>query len=94
MVVIAALKGVLIRFSPLKDLSAEHDVTGSVQRIVTRALMFGYIELMCLRVSVRLDGGLVSPCSFSCCCHFSCQQCSSLSRHSGDERSPLYICAS
>ncbi len=35
------LRAVLIRLSPLKDLSAEHEVTGSVQRIVARTLMLG-----------------------------------------------------
>ena len=33
------LKTVLICLSPLKDLSAVHEVAGRVQRIVTRALM-------------------------------------------------------
>ena len=59
--VIADLKGVFILYSPLKDLSAEQLVTGKVQRILTRAVMLGYMELTCLRVSVRLVGKLLSP---------------------------------
>ena len=35
------LRTVLIRSSPLKDLSAVHEVTWMVQRIVTRVLMLG-----------------------------------------------------
>ena len=35
------LRTVLIHLSPLKDLSAVHEVTGRVQRIVTRAVMLG-----------------------------------------------------
>ena len=35
------LKTVLIHLSPLNDLSVVHEVTGKVQRIVTRALMLG-----------------------------------------------------
>ena len=35
------LRSVLICLSPLKGLSAEHEVTGSVQRIVARTLMLG-----------------------------------------------------
>ena len=35
------LKDVLMRFKPLNDLSAVHEVTGNVQSIVMRALMFG-----------------------------------------------------
>ena len=38
---IVDLKEVLIRLSPLNDLSAVHKVTGKMQRIVTRALMLG-----------------------------------------------------
>ena len=47
---------VLKRFSPLKDLSAEQLVTGSVHSIVTNALMLGYIELACLTVTTGVDG--------------------------------------
>ena len=35
------LRTVLIRLNPLKDLSVVHEVTGRVQRKVTRALMLG-----------------------------------------------------
>ena len=59
--VIADLKGVLILLRLLKDLSAEQLVTGSVQRILTRAVMLGYMELTWLKVSVRLVGKLLSP---------------------------------
>ena len=63
MVVIADLKGVLIHFNALKDLSTEQVVTGSVQRILTRVSIMGKIELICLIVSVGLEGRLASPCS-------------------------------
>ena len=59
--VIADLKGVLILFRPLKDLSAEQLVTGRVQRNFTRAVMLGYMELTCLKMSVRYVGKLLSP---------------------------------
>ena len=65
MVVIADLKGVLIHFNALKDLSAQQVVTGSVQRILTIVLILGKIELICLMVSVGLEGRLASPCSLS-----------------------------
>ncbi len=42
------------------------------------------------KVSVRVVGKLLPPCSFSCFCHFSCQVFSSLSKHSGDGKSFLY----
>ena len=58
MVVIADLNGVLMRFNPLKDLSAEQVVTGNVQRILIRALILGNIELTCLIVRVGLEGRL------------------------------------
>ena len=35
------IRTVLIHLSPLKDLSAVHEVTGRVQKIVTRVLMLG-----------------------------------------------------
>ncbi len=37
------LRAILIRFRPLIDLSAEHYVTGRVQKICNRILMFGNI---------------------------------------------------
>ena len=67
-------------------------MTGRVQRIFTRAVMLGYIELTCLKVRVRFVGKLLSPCP--CCCHFICQLYSSLSNHSGDGRSLSYRPAS
>ena len=90
-VVIHERKTVLTRFSPLKDLSAEHVVTGRVHRILTSVVMLGHIQVVCRRVSLGVDGRLFWPWSFNCCCHFICQQCSSLSTQSGDGRSPTYI---
>ena len=84
------LNGVLILFSPLNDLSAEQEVTGRVQSILIRAVILGYMELVCCKVSVRVVGKLLPPCSFSCFCHFSCQVFSSLSKHSGDGKSFWY----
>ena len=52
------LRAIFIRFSPLKDLSAEQLVTGRVHMILTSALKFGYIEVVCLRVVVGIDGKL------------------------------------
>ena len=76
-VVMADRKGVLIRFRLLKDLSAEQLVTGRVHRILSKALMFGNIEVACLRAAAGMEGKLLCPCSFRCCCHFIIQQCSS-----------------
>ena len=90
MVVNADLNGVLICFNPLKDLLAEQVVTGNVQRILIKVLILGNIELIYLIVRVGLEGRLASPSSFNCFCHFSCQQCSSLSMHSGDGKSLSY----
>ena len=49
-VVIEDRKAVFIRFSPLKDLSAEQVVIGRVHKMLTSALMFGYMDVTCLRV--------------------------------------------
>ena len=70
-------KAVFVRFNPLKDLSAEQLVTRKVHKMVTNTLMFGYIEVACLRVVVGLDGKLDWPCSDRCCCHFNFQHCGS-----------------
>ena len=35
------LRGVLIHFRPLNDLSGDQDVTGSVQSIWSKTVMFG-----------------------------------------------------
>ena len=86
--------GVLIRFRLLKDLSAEQLVTGRVHRILINTLMFGYIEVTCLRAAAGVDGKLLCPCSFRCCCHFICQQCNSEVTHSDEGRSSLYMAAS
>ena len=58
-VVISDLKGVLMRFNSLKDLSAKQDVKGSVQRILRREVMLRKIEPGCLMANVGLEGGLV-----------------------------------
>ena len=87
-------RGVLILLSPLNDLSAEQLVTGSVHKIVTNALILGYIGVTWRSVTVRVEGKLASPFSLSSCCHFNRQQCSSLWTHSGDGKSSLYISAS
>ena len=84
----------LIRFRLVKDLSAEQLVTGRVHRILIRAFTFGYIEVACLRATAGLDGKLLHPCSFRCCCHFICQQCNSEVTQPGDGRSSWYISAS
>ena len=76
-VVMADQKGVMIRFRLLKDLSAEQLVTGRVHRILSKALMFGNIEVACLRAAAGMESKLLYPCSFRCCCHFIIQQCSS-----------------
>ena len=58
-------KAVLIHFrlDLLKDCSAKQLVTGRVHSILTNALMFGYIEVACLRITAGLDGKLPHPCS-------------------------------
>ena len=78
--------GVLIHFRLLKDLSAEQLVIGRVHRMLISALMFGYIDIACLRAAAGLNGKLLCPCSFRCSCHFICQQCSSESTQPRDGR--------
>ena len=51
-------KEVLIRFRLLKVLSVEQLVTGRVYRILINALMFGCIQVTCLRATAGLDGKL------------------------------------
>ena len=84
-------RAIFIRFSPLKDTSAEQLVTGRLHKILTSALIFGYIEVVRLRVVVGVDGKLSRPCSFRYCCHLICQQSNSLLMQSGDGRSSRYI---
>ncbi len=74
------LKAVLIRFRPLNDLSAEHDLTGRVQRICNRILMFGNIVVTWGNVKDGEFGREDWPCSRSWLFHFKYQQWSSLSR--------------
>ena len=80
-VVMEDRKAVFVRFSPLKDLSAEQLVTGRVHKMVTNTLMLGYMEVACLRVVVGLDGKLQCPCSVRCWCHFNFEQSNSLWKH-------------
>ena len=49
-------RSVLMRLSPLKDLSALHEVTGRVRRIVTRTLMLGYKLEILGNVEERVEG--------------------------------------
>ena len=55
------LRTVLIRLSSLKDLSAVHDVTERVQRIVTRALMLGQKLEIRVNVEERVQGSDFEP---------------------------------
>ncbi len=55
------LRTVLIRLSPLKDLSAVHGVTGRVQRIVTRALILGQKLEILVNVEERVEGSEFEP---------------------------------
>ena len=74
-------KAVFVHFSLLKDLSADQLVTGRVHKMVTNTLMFGYTEVTCLKVVVRLDNKLQCPRSVRCCCHFNFQQSNLLWKH-------------
>jgi hypothetical protein len=93
-VVMEDRNAVFDRFSPLNDRSAEQLVTGKVQRIVINTLMFGYIDVACLRVMVGVTGKLLNPYSVKHCCHFTFQQSSSLRKHRGEGRSSAYKSAS
>ena len=93
-VVMADRKGVLIRFRLLNDLSAEQLVTGRVHRRLIKALMLGNIDVACLRAAAGLEGKLLCPCSFRCCCHFIIQQCTSEVTQCGDGRSSWYMSTS
>ena len=84
-------RAIFIHFSPLKDLSAEQLVTGRLHKILTIALIFGYIEVLCLRVVVGVDGKLSWPCSFRYCCHLLCQQSKSLLMQPEDGMSSRYM---
>ena len=68
-------------------------MTGRVHKILTSALIFGYIEVVCLRVVVGVDGKLSWPCSFRYCCRVICQQSNLLLMQSGDGRSSRYMVA-
>ena len=43
-------------FRLLKDLSADQLVMGRMHRILVNILIFGYIEVTCLRVAAGVDG--------------------------------------
>ena len=68
--VMVDLKAILLLFKLLKVLSAWHVVTGSVQRIFTKAEMLGYLELTRLNVCRRLVRKLLSQWSSSSFRHF------------------------
>ena len=91
-VVMHERKAVFIRFSPLNDLSAEPVMTGKVHMTLIRALILGYIEVVCLR-AMQGRGYLASCFHHAACCrycfHFNCQKCSSLWMQSADGRSPV-----
>ena len=64
---IVDMRGVLILFSPLKLLSAEQEVTGKVQRINSRTLIFGKRNEAWGSVEDSVVGREALPCSCSCC---------------------------
>lgn len=66
---IVDLRAVLILLRPLNDCSAEHDVTGNVQRMRSSSLMFGNRKLAWGRVNEREVGRDSAPWFFSCA-HF------------------------
>ena len=61
---------VLMRLSPLKERSALHEVTGRVQRTVTRAWIFGKNPEIFGKVEERDEGSADEPWSFSSVFHF------------------------
>ena len=67
------LSVVLILFSPLNDLSAEQEVTGNVQRISNRTLMFGKRDDAWGKVNDGVFGRETCPFSCSCSFHFKYQ---------------------
>ena len=64
----------LMRLRPLKDRSAEQEVTGRVQSMSSRTLMFGKRDDTCGKVKEGVVGREECPCSSSCCFHLRCQQ--------------------
>ena len=64
--VIVYLKVVFLLLRLLKDLSAVHEVTGSVHKIFAGVEMLGYIEVTCVNVCMRLVGKLLPLWSSSC----------------------------
>ena len=87
---IVDLRAVLIRLSPLYDLSAVHEVTGKMQRIVTRALMLGKKLEIRGKVELSADGSEAEPFSFSSNFHLVYQVSISLLREEIFGRSPEY----
>ena len=86
---IVDLRVLLICLSSLNDLSAVHEVTGKMQRIVTRALMLGNKLEIRGEVEVSADGSEAEPCS-SPDFHLMYQLCISLLREEIFGWSPEY----
>ena len=55
------LRIILIRLSQIKNLSAVLEITGRVQRIVTRALMLGQKLKILVNVEERVEGSEFEP---------------------------------
>ena len=70
---IVDLRAVLMRLRPLKDRSAKQEVTGRVQSMSSKTLIFGNMAEACGRDMKGDVGKEACPCS-SCCFHFMCQQ--------------------
>ncbi len=70
----------MIRLSPLKERSAEREVTGKVQRIVSNVFKFGKKGVTLGRVDVRVVGSALSTCSSFTDLNFVYQLCISAGR--------------
>ena len=57
----------MILFRLLKNLSAEQLVIGRMHRLLVNVLIFGYIEVACLRAGAGLDGVLVGVVYYLVC---------------------------
>ena len=79
----------MICLSSLNDLSAVHEVTGKMQRIVTRASMLGKKLEIRGEAEVSADGSEAEPCS-SPDFHLMYQLCISLLREEIFGGSPEY----
>ena len=78
--IILDLRLVFIRLSPQKDVSAVQEVTGRVQRIVMRALIFGLKLDILGSVEESVAGKALEPSVSFTVVHFVYQLCSSLLR--------------